>query len=148
MQLTKTFSLLFALLLTTGCATGFDAATQLQGPTGNGRYLTIGDLSVQNLTVVAGESNAALLMKIFNDTVTADRLVDLSINNQSVLSDVAVPANTKVAYGNTTNPALTFPATITPGGYVPIKMQFERAGIYEATVLVVPPTNQYAGIVN
>ncbi|MFZ9751081.1 MAG: hypothetical protein ACO3DX_03545 [Candidatus Nanopelagicales bacterium] len=148
MQLTKATSLMLALLLTSGCATGFDAATQQQSPTGNGRYLTIGDLSVQNLTVVAGESNAALLMKIFNDTTTEDRLIELSVNNQAVLSDIAVPANTKVAYGNATNPALTFPATIQPGGYVPIKMQFEQAGIYEATVLVVPPNNQYAGIVN
>ena len=34
------------------------------------------------------------------------------------------------------------------GGYVPIRMEFEAAGIYETTVLVVAPTNQYSGLVD
>lgn len=148
MQIAKLTAIVLAALLTTSCATGFDAATQQQGPTGNGRYLTVGDLSVQNLTVVAGDTTSALLMKIFNDTPEADRLVQLTIGNRPILTNVLLPANTKVAYGNATNPALQFETIATPGGYLPVKMEFERAGFIETSVLVVPPVNQYEGLVN
>ena len=148
MQSTKLISALLTIFLLTGCATGFDAATQQQDPTGNGRSVAVGDLQVQNMTVVAGETNAALLMKIFNDTTESDRLLQLTIGNQNVLTDVAIPANTKVAYGNAANPAHIFELSAQPGGYLPVRMQFERAGIYETSVLVVAPVNQYAGLVD
>lgn len=148
MHPTKLIAALLALLLTAGCATGFDAATQQQDPTGNGRYVAVGDLQVQNMTVVAGETNAVLLLKIFNDNVESDRLQQLVIGNQIVLSDIEIPANAKVAYGNAANPPYFFELAATPGGYLPVRMQFERAGIYETSVLVVAPFNQYEGLVN
>lgn len=148
MQPTKLIAVLLTLLLIAGCGTGFDAATQQQDPTGNGRYVAVGDLQVQNMTLVAGESNAALLLKIFNDNVESDRLLQLTINNQIVLTDIEIPANTKVAYGNATNPPHIFELAATPGGYLPVRMQFERAGVYETSVLVVAPFNQYEGLVN
>lgn len=148
MQPTKLIAALISLFLLAGCGTGFDAATQQQDPTGNGRYVAVGDLQVQNMTLVAGATNAALLLKIFNDNVESDRLLQLTINNQLVLADVDIPANTKVAYGNAANPPYIFELTATPGGYLPVRMQFERAGIYETSVLVVAPFNQYEGLVN
>lgn len=148
MQKLKVIFLALTLLITAGCATGFDAATQTQQPTGNGRYLEIGELLVQNLVVVAGETNSALLMKIFNQSDQADRLIELSIAERPILSDVLIAANQIVAYGNASNPAFNFANVATAGGYVPIRMEFEQAGIYETTVLVVSPTNQYVGLVD
>lgn len=136
------------LLITAGCATGFDAATQTQQPTGNGRYLEIGELLVQNLVVVAGETNSALLMTILNQSDQADQLIALSIAEQPILSDVAIAPNQILAYGNASNPAVNFANVAKAGGYVPIRMEFEAAGIYETTVLVVAPTNQYMGLVD
>jgi hypothetical protein len=148
MQKTKLALLLPALLLLTGCATGFDAATQSQQPTGNGRYLTIGDLQVQNMVIVQGATNSAMLMKIFNDTDQSDRLTQLLIAGQPVLSDIEIAANQVVAYGNAANPPLSFANLGTVGRYIPVQLEFERAGIFETTVLVVPPTGQYEDLVN
>ena len=33
-----------------------------------------------------------------------------------------------------------------PSTYVPVALQFERSGIVEANVLIVPPTGYYEGI--
>jgi len=148
MQTAKLTSTLLALLLTTGCATGFDAATQQQDPTGNGRYLEVGEISVQNFVVVAGTSSSAVLLKIFNDTAQADRLIEMTINNQPVLSDLLIPANTKIAYGNSSNPALQIQQATQPGGYLPVTIEFENAGIIETSVLVVPAINQYREFAN
>lgn len=148
MQTVKFASALFALLLSSGCATGFDAATQQQDPTGNGRYLEVGEISVQNFVVVAGSSSSAVLLKIFNDTAQADRLVDMTISNQSVLSDLLIPANTKIAFGNKDNPALQIQFATQPGGYLPVTLEFEKAGIKETSVLVVPAVNQYREFAN
>ena len=148
MQKLRVILVPLTLLFTAGCATGFDAATQTQQPTGNGRYLEIGELSVQNLVVVAGETNSALLMKIFNESDQADRLIALSVAERPVLSDVAIAPNQILAYGNSSNPAVNFANVAKAGGYVPIRIEFEAAGIYETTVLVVAPTNQYSGLVD
>lgn len=148
MQKTKLALLLATLLALTGCATGFDAATQLQQPTGNGRYLNVGDLQVQNLVIVQGETDSAMLMKIFNDADQADRLTQLLVAGQPVLADIEIAANQIVAYGNAANPPLSFANIGKVGTYIPVQLEFERAGIYETTVLVVPPTGQYEGLVN
>lgn len=148
MRKLRVIFLALTLLITAGCATGFDAATQTQQPTGNGRYLEIGELLVQNLVVVAGETNSALLMTILNQSDQADQLIALSIAEQPILSDVAIAPNQILAYGNASNPAVNFANVAKAGGYVPIRMEFEAAGIYETTVLVVAPTNQYMGLVD
>lgn len=148
MRKLRVIFLALTLLITAGCATGFDAATQTQQPTGNGRYLEIGELLVQNLVVVAGETNSALLMTILNQSDQADQLIALSIAEQPILSDVAIAPNQILAYGNASNPAVNFANVAKAGGYVPIRMEFEAAGIYETTVLVVAPTNQYIGLVD
>lgn len=139
---------LAALLVITGCATGFDAATQQQDPTGNGRYITTGDLQVQNLVIVQDQDRAALLMKIFNDSDQADKLISLAVANRSVLSEVEIPANNVVAFGSSNQPAHQFVNSSKPGMYVPVRLEFERAGIFETTVLVVPPIEQYVGILD
>lgn len=148
MRKLRVIFLALTLLITAGCAAGFDAATQTQQPTGNGRYLEIGELLVQNLVVVAGETNSALLMTILNQSDQADQLIALSIAEQPILSDVAIAPNQILAYGNASNPAVNFANVAKAGGYVPIRMEFEAAGIYETTVLVVAPTNQYMGLVD
>ena len=100
------------------------------------------------MTLVAGETNSALLLKIFNGSDQTDQLVQLSIGNRVVLADVEIPANGKLAYGNATNPAYVFDYKAEAGKYLPVRMQFEQAGIYETSVLVVAPFNQYEGLVN
>jgi hypothetical protein len=148
MQKTKIAMLLATLLTVAGCATGFDAATQSQQPTGNGRYLNVGDLQVQNLVIVQGETDSALLMKIFNSTDQADRLTQLLVAGKPVLSDIEIAANQILAYGNAANPPIRFGNLGRVGTYISVQLEFERAGIYETTALVVPPTGQYEGLVN
>ncbi|MGA0003248.1 MAG: hypothetical protein ACO3GT_04015, partial [Candidatus Nanopelagicales bacterium] len=67
-----------AVLLLSGCATGFDAATNAQGDSGNGRSMDVGSLQIRNATVVvdpADTSRATVLMTIINtDDATDDEL--------------------------------------------------------------------------
>ncbi len=67
-----------AVLLLSGCATGFDAATNTQGDSGNGRSVDVGALQIRNATVVvdpADTSRATVLMTIINtDDATNDVL--------------------------------------------------------------------------
>jgi hypothetical protein len=68
-----------AVLLLSGCATGFDAATNTQGDSGNGRSVDVGALQIRNATVVvdpADTSRATVLMTIINTDETVDDVLD------------------------------------------------------------------------
>ena len=75
-----------AVLLLSGCATGFDAATNTQGDSGNGRSMDVGAIQIRNATVVvdpADTSRATVLMTIINtddvlDGVAAAKTVGVS----------------------------------------------------------------------
>ena len=64
-----------AVLLLSGCATGFDAATNAQGDSGNGRSTDVGSLQIRNATVVADPEDptrATVLMTVINTDEAAD----------------------------------------------------------------------------
>ena len=68
-----------AVLLLSGCATGFDAATNTQGDSGNGRSMDVGAIQIRNATVVvdpADTSRATVLMTIINTDDATDDVLD------------------------------------------------------------------------
>ena len=65
----------------TGCAIGFGARTNSQKPSGNGRYLTVGDLEIRGATIVADPkdpSKGVLLATIYNSGQTDDEFVTVN----------------------------------------------------------------------
>ncbi len=138
---------------TTGCYNGINAATNVQSTTapGNGVQATIGTLSIDNATLVTGPATTGtLLMRIANFGPIGDTLVQAIINGQPaeiVGTSVEIPANDSVPFGwDSVHYVNTIALNVGPSSYVPVTLQFEKAGAIDMLVLTVPPTGVYEGI--
>ena len=85
-----------AVLLLSGCATGFDAATNTQGDSGNGRSMDVGAIQIRNATVVvdpADTSRATVLMTIINTDDATDDVLDgvAAAKSVGVVGEVNIP---------------------------------------------------------
>jgi hypothetical protein len=85
-----------AVLLLSGCATGFDAATNTQGDSGNGRSVDVGALQIRNATVVvdpADITRATVLMTIINTDESVDDVLDgvAAAKTVGVVGEVNIP---------------------------------------------------------
>ena len=109
-----------------------------------------GDVWVEALTVVAGDEGsvrARLIGTLVNAGGAAETLEQVSVaGNRAVLAPdpIEIPAGSTVRMGNDALVPV-FGAPIEAGTYVPVVLTFGSAGIVEADVLVVPPTNFYDG---
>ncbi len=93
-----------AVLLLSGCATGFDAATNTQADSGNGRSVDVGALQIRNATVVvdpADTSRATVLMTVIN----TDDATDDVLNGVAAAKSVGVDGevNIPLAHKSTVN---------------------------------------------
>jgi hypothetical protein len=85
-----------AVLLISGCAAGFDAATNTQGDSGNGRSMDVGALQIRNATIVvdpADTSRATVLMTIINTDDAVDDVLDgvAAAKSVGVVGEVNIP---------------------------------------------------------
>jgi len=145
----------------TGCFNGPRATTTVQATqdSSNGTQASIAGIRIENATLVSGPdgtTTATLIMSLFNDGREPDTLVGVLINGQpAYISGAAVAgAGVELAPGA----ALTFgyqtseswinsyDITEAESAYVPVQMQFQRAGILDFTALTVPPVGFYEGI--
>lgn len=137
----------------TGCYNGQSAATNVQAtqPSGNGNTLNVGQMVVDNATVVQDEAgNATVLMRITNEGNDADTLIAAVLGEQPA---TIVPGPVEIGPGESISFAwdavhfvnvVGFNATIS--SYVPFGVQFAVAGITETDIMVVPPTGIYSEI--
>ena len=147
------------LLLTapalTGCFSGPAATTSVQSTqnSGNGTDATVGDLDIENATIVLGpegSGSATLIGSVFNNGTQDDTLVDVKINGTpAVVTPGAeqIPAGGSTKYGyDSTNFINSYTFDAEPSAYVPVSLQFANAGVVEMSVLSVPATGIYEGI--
>jgi hypothetical protein len=85
-----------AVLLIRGCAAGFDAATNTQGDSGNGRSIDVGALQIRNATIVVDPtdtSRATVLMTIINTDDVVDDVLDgvAAAKSVGVAGEVNIP---------------------------------------------------------
>lgn len=85
-----------AALLISGCAAGFDAATNTQGDSGNGRSVDVGSLQIRNAIIVvdpADVTRATVLMTIINTDDVVDDVLDgvAAAKSVGVVGEVNVP---------------------------------------------------------
>ncbi|MGA0209635.1 MAG: hypothetical protein ACO3LZ_06910 [Candidatus Nanopelagicales bacterium] len=139
----------------TGCFNGMGAQTNLQNSqlTGNGVQAQVGNVRAENLTLVAGpegSGSATLITRIINGDPEPDALLGVQIGDSPayVTGDIVelLPA-ASVGFGFGADRWINsyrFDADVST--YVPVTLQFERAGIVEVEVLVVPAEGYYEGI--
>lgn len=83
----KTFGMLLAVaMLTSACAAGFDAATNQQKASGNGRSANVGDIQVRNALIVKDVKNpgqATFVGTIVNTAQDSDKITSFQIDQES-----------------------------------------------------------------
>jgi hypothetical protein len=137
-----------------GCYNGPGATTTMQAmqPTGNGTQAAIGALRIENATLVVGDVTSSLVTRIYNDGQTADAITAVTIGGQPA---EVLPAQQQLEPGDEISFGFPVPATDIIRGpgfpvseYVPVTISFISAGSVELSVLAVPPTGIYSGLLD
>lgn len=150
-----------AVLVLSGCATGFNAATNAQGDSGNGRSVDVGAIQIRNATVVADAadpSRATVLMTVINtDDAIDDVLNGVAVaDSVSIAGEVSIPLSSKdvvnVGFDSEYRIVITSVGNeLKPGTYVNLSFQFasgqsvpmsllinDKSGFYEEIEIPVP----------
>lgn len=145
-----------AALLLSGCATGFDAATNTQGDSGNGRSVDVGALQIRNATVVvdsADTSRATVLMTVINTDDAIDDVLNgvAAAKSVGVVGDVNVPLPHKsavtVGFESEYRIVLTsVTGGLEPGTFVNLSFMFESGQSAPMSLLINEKSGFYADI--
>jgi len=144
-----------ASLVLTGCFNGQNAMTTAQSDdlTGDGVQAQVGNIRAENLLLVRGpegSASATLATRIVNSDPEADRLLGVQIDGLPayVTGDtVELLPGESIGFGYESDLWInSYDFSAAESNYVPVALQFERAGIARVDVLVVPPMGYYEGI--
>ena len=150
-----------AVLVLSGCATGFNAATNAQGDSGNGRSVDVGAIQIRNATVVADAadpSRATVLMTVINTDDAKDDVLNgvVVADSVSVAGEVSIPLSSKdvvnVGFDSEYRIVITSVGNeLKPGTYVNLSFQFasgqsvpmsllinDKSGFYEEMEIPAP----------
>jgi len=143
-----------------GCWQGFGASTTMQNSmnSGNGTQVTVGELRVENATIVRGDDGtSSLIMSIFNRGPEADELVGVALNGEPIditkLSTTAIEPGSFHTYGYGAEGQapdgylLTSNLNVEPGSYATVTLAFAKSGATEFESIVVPAVGYYEGLV-
>lgn len=150
MRTNPTFALSISLLLSlSGCAIADQIPdTASMKPFGNGADTAIGELLVQDSTIVLFEDGtAALTSTVVSQSADSDSLISVTINNSAADLDATrlIPAGGTYRIGyNSEHYAQTQIYGVEVGQYVPVTYDFQNAGEVTVNVLVVAPVGEYA----
>ena len=142
---------LVAVLPTAGCYQGFENTVSNQPPSGNGVDFQVGDLLVQDTTIVASPENAnraSVIFTVVNSGEVDDSLASVTVEGTTATLrtaplPVASGASVKVG-GDSDNQVLVTGLTTRAGSYAEVTMTFRNAGSTTQQVPVVPGTGYYA----
>jgi len=145
-----------AVLLLSGCATGFDAATNTQGDSGNGRSVDVGALQIRNATVVvdpADTSRATVLMTIINTDDATDDVLDgvAAAKTVGVSGEVNIPLPHKevvnVGFESEYRIVLTgVTGALEPGTFVNLSFMFGSGQSAPMSLLINEKSGFYADV--
>jgi hypothetical protein len=145
-----------AVLVLSGCATGFDAATNTQGDSGNGRSMDVGSLQIRNATIVvdpADTTRATVLMTVINTDDTVDDVLDgvAAAKTVGVVGEVKIPLPNKevvnVGFESEYRIVLTgVTGAIEPGTFVNLSFMFASGQSAPMSLLVNEKSGFYADI--
>ena len=138
----------------TACGHGFDAATRLQQPSGNGRNLTTDTLDIRSavLVVDAAKPGLAVLAATFVNTTDQDnQLVSVSSDASitavdDVTTDIPAESAVRVSYNADKTIVLKSDA-FQAGKFVKITLTFANGEVANLSLLVSLNTGAYSGVV-
>jgi hypothetical protein len=145
-----------AVLLLSGCATGFDAATNTQGDSGNGRSVDVGAIQIRNATVVvdpADVTRATVLMTVINTDDAVDDVLEgvAAAKSVGVAGEVNIPLPHKevvnVGFESEYRIVLTsVTGGLEPGVFVNLSFMFASGQSAPMSLLVNEKSGFYADI--
>jgi hypothetical protein len=126
---------LVAVLPLAGCYQGFDGTVSTQSPSGNGTDFEVGELKVQDATLVTDPDDptrASLIMTILNEGETDDALATASVSavEGAITGPTALPSGAVLPVGlpGATTSVLVDGLTAKPGDFAELTMSFQAAG--------------------
>ena len=145
-----------AILLLSGCATGFDAATNNQPDSGNGRSVDVGALQIRNASVIVDPmdtSRATVIMTVINNDKANDDVLNgvAAAKTLGVAGEVNIPLPhmqvVKVGYESEYRIVLTsVSGALEPGQFVDVSLMFASGQSAPLSMLVNANTGIYADI--
>lgn len=144
-----------ATLLTSGCAAGFNAATNTQRDSGNGRSVDVGALQIRSATVVvdpADPTRATVLMTIINNDETSDdTLIGIATaDSVGVEGEVRISLPAKkvvdIGFNSELRMVLTSEAGLVPGQFVNVSLILESGQSVPLSMVINEQTGIYADI--
>lgn len=160
----RTAALVGALALVpalAACASGVDAGTTVQGPSGNGANANLGPIQLRDMTLVSGSVDpqaATTIGTIVNTGTDPDALLGATITSPTGAtvrlagtgisgSTLPLPPQSAVRIGFNSDDHLDVSGlSITPSFFAQVQFSFQKAGTITMPVMVVPPTGIYQGI--
>ena len=141
-------------LLVSGCAAGFDAQTNQQGNSGNGRTADVDNIQIRNAVIVVDEKSqeTGTLVATIISKNESDLLVGIEINPSITAtgSEIELKQDKAVAigYNSETSIALsTTGAALTPGKFVDVNFVFGKNKSIKLSLLVVKNNGYYSDVV-
>ena len=141
-------------LLVSGCAAGFDAQTNQQGNSGNGRTADVDNIQIRNAVIVVDEESqeTGTLVATIISKNESDLLVGIEINPAITATGSAIELKQDMAvaigYNSETSIALsTTGAALTPGQFVDVNFVFGKNKSMKLSLLVVENTGYYSDVV-
>ena len=144
-----------ATLLTSGCAAGFDAATNTQRDSGNGRSVDVGSLQIRSATVVvdpADPTRASVLMTIINnDDTLDDTLIGIATaDTVGVEGEVRISLPAKqvvdIGFNSELRIVLTSASGLVPGEFVNVSLILDSGQSVPISMVINEKTGIYADI--
>ena len=142
-------------LIVSGCATGFNAQTNIQGNSGNGRTANEGSIQIRNAVIVVDEKNptsASLVATVINTASKADSLKSLEVDPAITVTatELELKSNQAVSIGYNSAVAIAFnatEATLMPGRFIDVNFIFENNKSIKMSLLVVLNNEFYSDVV-
>ncbi len=139
----------FALVVTTGCAAGFDAPTEEDYAPGDGAIGQVGDLKLRNVLLVTDENNenAAVIGVVVNDGAEDDRLIGLAVDGEQVRAEL--PADIEAGQALSIGPvdadivATAAQIDFIAGDFVEVEFEFASSGSITLQALAQAPRGVY-----
>lgn len=143
-----------ATFLLSACASGFDAATNTQRASGNGRSGSIGDIEVRGATLVIDKTNpqkASLVATFVNTNATTDLAISkVVIDSTPALGEfpIELPAGlaTRIGFNSEIFVTAQLP-DLAAGSYQKVAVTFSDNSTLELSLIVNDNTGEFSEVI-
>ena len=141
-------------LALTGCATGFDAATNTQGNSGNGRTANVDNIQIRNAVIVVDAQDptrATLIATVRNVGEVSETLKSIEMDPAITVTmeaiELAKGGTVSIGYNSDVKVALTSVGkSLIAGQWTDVKFVFGTNAPIEMSLLIKPNKDYYADV--